>query len=478
MRPLQVISQCSIAELGFDCAELTVDIDLRVMLSLSGWIQRRGRTSRVYPAVMGERPYQQRMIREAALHVAQRRNPTLVSPCGSGKSEIMAMIAASSHRKGRSCAIITPRRLLVGDMSGRLTRYGVPHSLIMGGETDTGNPTKIISFDAAISRDIALNVDLLLIDEAHLALSGSRFSFIQRHASIPRLCLTATPVRGDGQGLNRISDALVLGPSIRELIDQNFLVPCRVFSAQRPDMRGVDILGEDYNQEQAAAIMSKPKHLANAVSAYKKHGQGLPAIVHACNVAHSKAIAARFNAAGIPAIHLDAESTNDERAEAIARIRLSARPKTHSILLDCAGNVLAMGMPDDDRDWSLDDSEKVNDKPKPSALSARRCEKCWFTFSANSPKCPECGNPYVSSQKEIKEKELELVEVKRKAKESAIDRYRSNSTHETRVDKLVDLLRTADQKQYRRGWAFGRWQAIFKETLPSEIIRAAYSKLR
>lgn len=44
------------------------------------------------------------------------------------------------------------------------------------------------------------------------------------------------------------------------------------------------------------------------------------AIAFAVNVAHSKHLAAAFNAAGIRAAHLDADTSKEERAENVARM--------------------------------------------------------------------------------------------------------------------------------------------------------------
>lgn len=465
MKPLQIISQVSIAELGWDCPPMAVDICCRITGNLGNWLQRRGRVSRVYPAIAGDRSYQTRLLEEARKYI--NLDPTLTSPCGSGKGELQAMIAASCHSKGRSATIVTPRRLLVSELSNRLTRYNVPHGVTMPGFEKTAHPIQVVSMDTATSRNLTFDTDLLMIDEAHTALSEQRMEFINRH-TCRKLFLTASPTRGDGKGLGRVSSHIIQGPSIRDLQELGFLVPCKVYSCEQPDISGLDVSGEDFNQEQAAKIMNRPGLIANAVKEYIRLGEGLPGIVHASSVAHSKALVERFNQAGIPAAHIDADSTDAERNEVFERIKLSARPKKYSILLDCSGNVMRMGLPDDDREWSLEDQDGVSKKPTDNALTLRRCEDCFAVFRSYVPACPECGRAHVATGREIKERNEALVEYQRERKTAAIERYQSKMTDEKKQEKLKKLIWECAEKQHKPGSLFIKYKLATAENLPEK----------
>jgi len=454
---------------------MAVDICCRITGNLGNWLQRRGRVSRVYPAITGDRSYQTRLLEEARKYF--NLDPTLTSPCGSGKGELQAMIAASCHAKGKSATIVTPRRLLVSELSNRLNRYNVPHGVTMPGFEQTTHPIQVVSMDTASSRNLTFDTDLLMIDEAHTALSEQRMDFINRH-TCHKLFLTASPTRGDGKGLGRVSGHIIQGPSIRDLQQLGFLVPCKVYSCEQPDISGLDVSGEDFNQEQAAKIMNRPGLIANAVKEYIRLGEGLPGIVHASSVAHSKALVERFNQAGVPAAHIDAESTDAEREEVFERIKLSARPKKYSILLDCSGNVMRMGLPDDDREWSLEDQEGVSKNPTKAALAIRRCDKCWFTYSSHVPKCPECGNPHVSTVREIREKAEALVEYRKQQKDRAIERWREQSDDDKKAEKFSEYLKIAKDKGYKRGWPWARYIGIFKEPPSADVIKKAHNLLR
>ena len=449
MEPLLVLSQCSIAEMGTDLPFLIADIDARLTCSVRGYVQRRGRVSRVYPRVDGDRSYQKILMDKARESLLRKKNPLILSACGSGKGEMAAMIAAACHAKSRSVAIITCRRLLVSDLSMRIARYGTPNSIIMAGVAYAGHKTCVVSFDTATSRGLTLDVDLIIVDECDLAMSEQRLAFIDRNSHIPRIGMTATAVRGDGRGLKRLFDEIIEGPSIMDLQQLGFLVPPKVYCAPEVDVSSLDINGEDFNESQAEKVMNKPGLVGNLVKEYQRLAYGLPAIVHASSVAHSKSIVERFLAEGIAAAHIDADSSDAERDAVFARLTLSAKPKTHSILIDVASNVLRMGFPDDHREYTLEDQQKASKSPTSRAMTVVRCPKCWFTYRAGPLKCPECGKASVKSKKQIQEREAELVELKRVA---AVKRTQTPAQQEL-LRVYQDIAATAKEKNYKPGWA-------------------------
>ena len=46
---------------------------------------------------------------------------------------------------------------------------------------------------------------------------------------LSKLTVTATPERLDGKGLGDHCQSMVLGPTMRELVERGFLAPCDVF---------------------------------------------------------------------------------------------------------------------------------------------------------------------------------------------------------------------------------------------------------
>ncbi len=479
MARIQVVSQVSLTSIGFDEPRLHVDIDMRISGSLGDWLQRRGRVGRAWPPVIGDRDYQQRGMTDMRQELAAKRNPLYVLPCGGGKSFIACLVAQGASNKGKAAGFLTVRRVLVSDISDRLTKFGVPHGVVMAGYTDNAHRTKVASVHTMASRGITLDCDVLFVDEGHQYVTGEFRAVLDRHAHIPRVVLTATPWRADGLGLGSIADSMVLGPSPQELIDRGFLVPTKIWSRHVPDRsKMTQNASGEYNERENEAVMSKPMLIGNCVKEWLYRANNLPTIVHAVNIKHSQSIVARFRSAGVNAVHVDADTPDEERKRVFDDMCRDSPSKKHSLLIDLAGNCMQFGFPEDDREWTLADSECASSKPRDNALSLRRCEDCFAVFRSHVDTCPECGKPKIATARQIKERNEALVELQRERKAAAIAKYVARSDDEMKIKKMAEWLKIAQDKGYKRGFAFGRYMGLYKEKPTPEIIRAAYGMLK
>lgn len=281
---------------------------------------------------------------------------------------------------------------------------------------------------------------LIVVDEAHHATAGT-WARVLEHASYARvLGVTATPARTDGQGLGSdfggCFDTMVHGPTMRELIEMGNLVPPRVFSPPpRFDTSNLHHQGGDYKKDELAAATDDRSITGDAVDHYRRIAPGRPAIVFCVNVQHAEHVAAQFRESGFRFEILIGDmddSLRDERVRMLADGRLQGlvtvdvisegtdipvaevaimlrateslvlflqqagrvlRPcpemgKTHGIILDHVGNVgqfvdgqfrVKHGMPDADRDWTLEGRPKGAKKKKDEEpdLDILQCPKCY-----------------------------------------------------------------------------------------------------
>ena len=74
--------------------------------------------------------------------------------------------------------------------------------------------------------------DLIIVDEAHHAVSPTYKKIIENYNNAMVLGVTATPVRTNGQGLDDVFDDLIVGSSIQELTDLGYLVRPRILFHQ------------------------------------------------------------------------------------------------------------------------------------------------------------------------------------------------------------------------------------------------------
>ena len=87
-------------------------------------------------------------------------------------------------------------------------------------------------------------------------------------------------------------------------------------------------------------------------------------------------------------------SWNDRTdAQRLSEIAASVKPK--AIIIDHVENYKRHGLPDVERQYSLDRAPRKSRKPKSDEIPLRYCvnEQCYAAYPATLDKCPECGTP-------------------------------------------------------------------------------------
>jgi len=295
-----------------------------------------------YPAVpiaqsVTLRDYQEGFVSKVReLFASGRSAPLLVAATGSGKTVVFSYIARSAATLGRRVLILAHRDTLIKQASRKLTDYGVEHGVIMAGFTPQHHcRVQVASVQTIVRRldKLPYRFDLVVIDEAHLSAAKSYLTIVAKlRESNPKLKIlgvTGSPVRLDGKGLGShaggLFDDLVEGISIRDLIDQAYLVQPAVFApAEQVDLSQVKKVGGDYDSGALAEVMDRPMITGSAIDAWRKHCPGVPAVAWCANVAHAQHVAAEFTAAGIPAVALSGDDDGAERERALAGLASGA----------------------------------------------------------------------------------------------------------------------------------------------------------
>lgn len=447
------------------------------------------------------RPYQQAILDDARQAFAARIRAVLIClATGGGKTVTASTVVQGAAQKRNTTWWLTHRRELASQASQTFHSLGIPHGTIQAGHVS--NPHALVQ--VASIQTIARRLDalpppnLIVFDETHHIGAASWDAIFHRFPAARILGLTATPWRLDGQGLGRWYGHMVEGPSTADLIANGSLSRYRLFAPAMPDLSGVATAAGDFQRGALAKAMAKPQIVGDAIGHYTRLCHGKRAVAFAAGVENSKQIAAQFNAAGIPAEHVDGEMPADQRDVAVDRFRrgetlvlsnadlfgegfdvpaieaaILLRPtkslslhlqqvgralrpcegKAEAIILDHAGNSLRHGLPDDEREWSLEDRERRK-KAEPSEVPVRQCKECFFVYRP-APKCPSCGHVPPVVAREIEVVEGELAEVSR-SKEMEQRRRR---LEERDCETLDDWRALAAQRGYRPGWAMHRWQA-------------------
>lgn len=457
------------------------------------------------------RDYQEDMIRRCRQALRRHRRVLLQAPTGAGKTALASYMAGQSAANGRAVWFICHRAELVTQTSLTFRRFGIAHGIISAGiPMDLRQSVQVCSIDTLKNRLAKLPPPALVIwDECHHIGAAGWAKVMATLGNAFHIGLSATPCRLDGRGLDEHFDELVLGPSVSWLIEQGHLSPYRVFAPPGADLSGVRTRMGDFATGDAEAAMDKPRLIGDAIAHWRKHADGLRSVAFATTVRHSQHLAEQFNLAGIPAAHLDGGTPKAERAQIIrhfadGRIKvltnvalfgegfdLSAiagrdvtidcvmqhrptqslalhlqqvgramrpTPGKVAIILDHAGNTQRHGLPDDDREWTLEGRAKgkraANDNGPPPPVI---CDGCFNAIRRpQPPACPHCGKRLVAEAKPPKVADGDLVEIGEVEK---AELRRQRLREQAKAKTLQDLVSLATRRGYKnpQGWAWKVW---------------------
>lgn len=403
------------------------------------------------------------------------------SPTGSGKTLLTAHMLRAAADKGMPSWFIVHRRELIKQSTIAFDGEKIKHGIISANfESRKTDLIQIASIQTLVRRYHKYRVPKLIVwDECHHIASNSWAKIFESFPNSFHIGLTATPERLDGTGLAKWFRQMVKGPSVSWLIENGYLSPYKLFAPTNIDLKDVRISMGDYRGTELVQVIDKPSITGDAIKHYKKLADNKRAVVFCASIAHSKHVVAQFNEAGVSAVHVDGETDANERDEAIRRFRdgkvkvlsnvelfgegfdlpaievaillrptqslglflqqvgRSLRPfegKAHAIILDHAGNSQRHGLPDDEREWSLEGRKK---KPRGKPVSSVRiCPSCFAANRRGCQICSQCLHTFEVESREIEERDGELSEID--VAQIKRDRFREQSQSKT-FDQLFAL---------------------------------------
>ena len=420
---------------------------------------------------------------------AGEKSILIQSPTGSGKTVTAAHIIASAYDKGHTVWFNVHRRELVKQSILTLSESaGIPLGVVAAGFPGNRHERVQVCSVQTLARRWHLlpRPALILWDEAHHAAAASWAAIHKQFPNAVHIGLSATPERLDGTGLRQWFSKLIKGPSVRWLIENGYLSPYRLFAPEGPDLSGVHMVGGDYNKRELNDAMQKSAVVGDAIQHYRKYCPGRRAVLFAWSIESSQQMAANFNAAGVPAAHVDGGTDPVERDNAIESFKrgdvkvltnvdlfgegfdvpaieavFMLRPtrslalylqqcgralrvlpgKDEALIFDHAGNCRMHGLPDDEREWTLDGRTKR--KSKSDAAPVKQCPMCYAVVSAATSACRHCGHKFDVQAREIEQVDGELAEVDVAA--ARHERLREQAAAKT----LDDLIRIGSMRGYR-----------------------------
>ena len=374
------------------------------------------------------------------LYRQSARAPIYQLSTGGGKTVVFSHVIKGAVAKAKRTLVLAHRRELIRQASNKLADLGVAHGIMAAGQDRDHDALVIVASIQTVARrlDQLPKFDLIVIDEAHHAVSATFTALLASQPQAKLLGVTATPQRLDGKGLGKQHgghfDAILCGPSMESLIEQGYLAKCRVLvPAVTINVEGIRKIAGDYDEgeleERAQGVTG------DAIKEFAKLPAGTTAIAFCVTVKHATDVAEAFVDAGYAAQAVHGGMREVDRDDAInglftgkvqvltaceiisegldvpsvgcvillrptqsltmcrQQIGRGMRPKADGsalVVLDHARNCITHGLPTEPIEWSLDGAPKkeVGPKAKPEPW---RCIACDTLNAAQRPACEHCG---------------------------------------------------------------------------------------
>lgn len=415
------------------------------------------------------RSYQTKVIEDTWQQVADGKlRVLLVLPTGAGKTVCMGQIFL---QRGYVRSFAFAHRLeLVWQMARALARLGIYHSILAPNAVvefiswrqlqelgksfvDHRSPVVVAGVDTVIRRQVDKPGQIVhwLTDEAHHLLPTNKWG--RAIAQFPRAVgvgLTATPWRLDRRALGvekgGVFDAMVVGPTGRELVDLGYIVPVEFYGPPPSLQREALEIGStgDFKQKGLRQAARQSRIVGDCVAHYLRIAPGERGLTFSIDVELAREQVAAFKAAGVPAALVTDETGVTERTKAFEQLErgellqvvnvniagegtdlpavsvISVTRPTESFsfyaqmvgrvrrpapqwgkrvgkVIDHVGNFVTMTRRYghiDDIEWTQLDAE-VGTRRRQAARGepVRQCatDGCWRTFISWSLTCPHCG---------------------------------------------------------------------------------------
>jgi DNA repair protein RadD len=409
----------------------------------------------------------------------------VVAPTGGGKTMMMRWDIEDWTAKGKKVVLYTHRKMLLNQTSGVMSGFGVDHGIRAAGHAPSFlRNVQISSIWTEHARrneegwDLH-NADYVLVDEAHSMNFESAHKVYKYHldAGAKILGYTATPV-----GLKNAYDHIAVAGVKSELRACGALLEAQVFAPDEPSSKGM-VRNEngDFSPKDVTGRMMVKTIFGRVYEHWKRLNQfARPTILFAPGVPESRWFVEQFKRRGITAAHIDAGTSDQERADIMGGSEdgtikvicnrfvlregvdapwlyhcvmatmfgsltgylqsggrlLRNHPSLEEVILqDHGGNPWRHGDINADRTWTLDDTNKSIARERKKALEAGepeqlRCPQCSAIRWPQDDSCWECGHVHKQNSRMVVQTDGSLVKVrgrvvKKKRPKTPCDHWRA-----------------------------------------------------
>lgn len=254
----------------------------------------------------------QMMLVERVLQNIKEDN-LVVSPSGSGKSYILAYLEKLLTEQGYLVYVYAPTIEVREQLN----------ELMKGNGSD--NKTRSVVEDINSDNDAP---DYLLIDEAHHSEADTYQLLFEKYPKAVKIGFSATPERLDGKGLDNSYQNIIIGKSVRELIDNHILSDYKYYAPSTTvgfqysiSPKYLKVHGETFFKAVKKDSSYQKKIYADVLKTWLEKGENKQTILFAPSIAMSKAFAKEFKQNGIQVEHIDGLMKKAERKAVLEAFR-------------------------------------------------------------------------------------------------------------------------------------------------------------
>jgi len=300
----------------------------------------------------------------------------LALPTGTGKTRTALDIVRGAVVRSARVLIVVPTIVLVDQPLAAMAEHAPDLHAIAGAvqaERSDDDAALVVASAATLTVPGRLDrilahgpIHLLVVDEAHHALSDTWWAIIRRieaHTqaageTVRVLGLTATPYRADGRPLGmhwRVASSYWIVHAIQD----GYLVPPRIVVDRLPGMRDIRRGRADYVQSDLIAALDAAGAARWTAEAMGRHARGRRAVVYTITVAQAMETADALNADGWRAAWVSGETPAaevDTILAALARGALDAVCNASKLVegWDCPGvDCVVLARPTESMAWYI-----------------------------------------------------------------------------------------------------------------------------
>jgi superfamily II DNA or RNA helicase len=454
----------------------------------------------------------------------------IMAPTGAGKTYLGLRICNEAMQRGKRAVFLCDRTTLINQTSAAADGYGLKDHGVIQANHWRRQPEQLLQIASAqtiAKRDYWPQLDVLVVDEAHTQLKVWTDYAMQSQAAV--IGLSATPF---SVGLGKIFSNLINATTMHDLTQSGVLVPMRIFSCTKPDMKGAATAGGEWTDR--AAEERGMDIVGDVVDEWINLAEGRKTIVFGATIKHCEELAQQFINQGVMAAVFTSETTAKEREalledyrrpDSYIRVLISvealakgfdvpdvgcvcdARPLRKSLstaiqmwgrglrsspatgkkdcfLLDFSGNIIRFAEDFTEVFFngleSLDSGDKLDKKIRPDdEVELKGCPKCGY--KPFHKRCMACGFEKVSqSTSAALPGEMQEITIGEGKNKKVLAPSAENLWHQL---VAYAKIHSAPEKQQGRAWhLFNKitgheptWR--FTTAPPVEISRHTYNKI-